>query len=179
MVPALGTVRLAEMPSALSTRLRATVLLFALLALSGLIAAGCGEPSAEEVQADKDAIQAFLAEYLPLMATAYRTGDTSPLEDYAAEKERASIEHRVRELARTGETLAPELQSVAVEDVTVWNSVNAYVTTHEIWHIRTFATGSENVVREQLDQANRVKYQLKRDGDRWRVYFRQLEQTFE
>ena len=148
------------------------------VASAGLLAA-CGDPSPEEVAANEEEIEDFLEEYLPLLAEAYRTGDAAPLDPYAAGKEQAAVERRARELARSGEVLAPELKSVEVEAVTIWNAVNAYVTTHEVWDIRTFATGSENVVREQLDQANRVKYQLKREGGRWRVFYRQLEQTYE
>jgi hypothetical protein len=85
----------------------------------------------------------------------------------------------VQELAKAGEVLAPELESVQVEDVTVWNEVNAYATTVEIWDVRTYALGTERVVREQLAQPNRVKYQLKRTGGRWRVFWREVERTYE
>lgn len=157
-------------------RLLLPVLLLALLA--GAVAA-CGEPTPEEVAADREEIEDFLREYLPKLADAYRTGDASALEPYAAAKEQASVEHRARELAKSGEVLAPVLDSVEVEEVRTWQAVNAYVTTVEQWDIRTYATGTENVVREQLDQVNRVKYQLKREDGRWRVFWREIQQTFE
>lgn len=154
----------------------------ALLAVLGLFAVGlaaCGGPTPEEEAVDREEVATFLREYLPKLAEAYRTGDASALEPYAAAKEQASIEHRARELAKAGEVLAPELDSVEVEDVRTWQAVNAYVTTVEVWDIRTYATGTENVVREQLDQTNRVKYQLKREGGRWRVFWREIQATFE
>ena len=86
---------------------------------------------------------------------------------------------RARALAKGGEVLAPVLDSVQVEDVRTWQSVNAYVTTIEVWDIRTYATGTEHVVREQLDQSNRVKYQLRRENGRWRVFWREIQKTFE
>jgi hypothetical protein len=152
------------------------------LALLGALAlgslAGC-KPSAESQAADREEIHSFLAEYLPKLAEAYRTGDTDPLALYAAAKERAAIEKRVLDLAKTGEVLAPKLQSFQIEDVTVWNVVNAYVTTVEVWDIRTYAAGSDNVLRQALGQRNRVKYQLRRDDGRWRVFWRQLEKTYD
>ncbi len=139
---------------------------------------GCG-PSKQSEAVDRQQIQSFLQEYLPKLAQAYRTGDTEPLAPYAAAKERATIEKRVTDLAKTGEVLAPELESLEIEDVTVWGVANAYVTTLEVWNIRTFAAGSDNVVRQALGQRNRVKYQLRRDNGRWRVFWRQLEKTYE
>lgn len=147
------------------------------LLLAGL--SGCGGPAPEEEAATKAEIQAFLEEYLPKLAEAYRTGDASLLAPYAAEKEQKSIERRARELAKGGEVLAPKLDSVEVEDVRTWQKVNAYVTTVEVWDVRTYATGSERVVREQLDQSNRVKYQLQRHDGRWRVYWREVQKTYE
>jgi hypothetical protein len=155
----------------------ATLLLAALCA--GLAAGACGEPSAEDTAEDREAIQAFLEEYLPKLAEAYRTGEVAALDPFAAAKEQEKVARRVQELAKTGEVLAPVLESVQVEDVTVWNEVNAYATTVEIWDVRTYALGTERVVREQLAQANRVKYQLKRSGGRWRVFWREVERTYE
>lgn len=152
------------------------VLSLALAVLGGM--AGCGS-SKESRAVDRQEIQAFLQDYLPKLAEAYRTGNTEPLAPYAAVKERAAIEKRVADLAKTGEVLAPTLKSVQIEDVTVWSVVNAYVTTLEVWDIRTYAAGSDNVVRQALDQRNRVKYQLRREDGRWRVFWRQLEKTYD
>ncbi|MGD2115191.1 MAG: IMS domain-containing protein [Acidobacteriota bacterium] len=160
---------------------RAAALLPLLLVCGLLIllgAVGCA-PSAEERAADRDEIERFLGEYLPKMAEAYRTGETDPLDPYAAEKEQEAIKKRVRERAKQGMILAPELRSVQVEDVRTWSAVNAYVTTVEVWDLRVLASGSEEVLRQELGQSNRVKYQLKREGDRWRVFWRQLEQSFD
>ncbi|HUF77812.1 MAG TPA: IMS domain-containing protein [Thermoanaerobaculia bacterium] len=157
---------------------RSLVTLLAVLC-AGFAAGGCGGSSPEDEAEDREAIEAFLEEYLPQLAEAYRTGEVENLDPYAAEKEQAKIAQTVRELARSGEVLAPELESVRVEDLTVWNEVNAFVTTVEVWDVRTFAVGTERVVREQLGQANRVKYQLKRSGGRWRVFWREIERTYE
>ena len=157
---------------------RLATLLLAVLA-AGLAAGACGAPSAEDDAEDREAIQAFLEEYLPELAEAYRTGEVAALDPFAAAKEQEKVSRMVQELAKAGEVLAPELESVQVEDVTVWNEVNAYATTVEIWDVRTYALGTERVVREQLAQPNRVKYQLKRTGGRWRVFWREVERTYE
>lgn len=156
---------------------RLALALSAVLAvLAGVAILACA-PSAEEVAADRDEIEDFLEEYLPKMAEAYRTGNTEALAPYAAQKESESIERRVRELAKQGRILAPELESVEVEEVRPWQAVNAYVTTLETWDIRVLASGSEEVLSREV-QENRVKYQMKRDQGRWRVFWRELEQAF-
>lgn len=158
---------------------RPTVVLLALfLGMGALLAGACGR-TPEEVTADREEIAGFLREYLPTMSEAYRTGDAEPLSPYAAQKERESIERRVREMAKQGQIIDPELESLEVESIRIWGAVNAYVTTVEVWDIRVRASGSEQVVGEELDQVNRVTYQLKRENDRWRVFWRQLEQTVE
>lgn len=151
----------------------------ALLLASALLAGACGGQSPEEEAADQEEIQAFLEEYLPRMAEAYRSAEVEPIVPYTTEKERAAILTRVGDLAKTGQILAPELESVEVEDVTVWSAVNAFVTTVEVWDVRVLASGTEAVVREELNQPNRVKYQLKREDGRWRVFGRQLEETYQ
>lgn len=153
-----------------------------LLALSlalALLLAACGGASPEEAAADRDEIQAFLEDYLPRMAEAYRTGEVETLEPYTTQKERVAIANRVREMARQGQILAPELESVEVEDVTVWSAVNAFASTVEVWDVRILDTGTESVIREQVNQPNRVKYQLKREDGQWRVFGRQLEETYD
>ncbi len=161
------------------SRRRVAPVLLLLVCLPGLAVLGSCKPTVEEQAAKRDEIAAFLREYLPKMAEAYRTGDTDSLAPYAAQKERESIRKRVRDLAKQGQVLAPHLDSLQVEDVRIWGRVNAYVTTVEVWDIRVLAAGSDSVVRQELDQSNRVKYQLKQEDGRWRVFWRQLEQTFE
>lgn len=160
-------------------RLRPLAPLLLTALLGGLVLGACGGRSPEREAADRESLQEFFEEYLPRLAEAYRTGEVDVLAPYAAEKERAKISVVVRDLARGGEVLAPELASVRVEELTVWSEVNAYATTVEIWDIRTYALGSENVVREQLGQSNRVRYQLKRERRQWRVLWREIVQTFD
>ena len=65
-------------------------------------------------------------------------------------------------------------KSMSIEDVKVWGYANAYVTTNEVWDIRTVASGTDSMLTEQLDERNRVKYQLKKIDGQWRVLFRML-----
>lgn len=146
---------------------------------AALALGACGPPSTEEVEADREEIHAFLAEYLPRMAEAYETGELEPIEPYTTLKERETIKKRIRDLAKQGSVLAPELVSLEVEEVVTWSVVNAFVTTVEVWNVRVVAAGSDRVVREELGQSNRVKYQLKREEGRWRVFGRELQETFE
>jgi hypothetical protein len=66
-----------------------------------------------------------------------------------------------------------------VESVETWRHVNAFTTTVEVWDLRVYAAGTDVILSETIDQRNRVKYQLQRQGERWLVLFRELDATFE
>lgn len=134
----------------------------------------CGDATQE---ADGDAraeIEALLAEYLPKLGQVYEEGDPTLVEGLAAAREIAAIEKRLRDIRLEGRVLAPTFQSVTIEDLQIWGYANAYVTTQEVWDIRTYATGSQQQLTEQISQRNRVKYQLKRIDGRWMVLFRTI-----
>lgn len=116
----------------------------------------------------------MLAEYLPVLAEAYRDRAPLRLRDWVAEKEIARVHKRIEELAEQGRQLEPVFHTVTVEDVRVWGHANAYVTTVEVWDIRSVALGTGAVVQQIDGQSNRVRYQMKRDKGRWRVLFRTI-----
>ena len=153
------------------------LLLIALL-LASLLAAGCGEPGGDP-QVNRAEIEAVLRDYLPKLGQAYAQRDTSILEGLAVPKEMARISLRTEELAETGRVYEPEFKEVTVEDVSVWNYSNAFVTTLEVWDVRSFTLGTHLQVNESLGQRNRVKYQLKRKEGSWVILYRELDQTFE
>ena len=150
----------------------------AIAVLLAVFAGACGGASSEtDEAADRQQIQTTLEAYLPLLGQAYSTGELSALEPYAAQKEVAGIHKRVQDLAIQGKRLEATFQSVTIEgDVKVWNYSNAYVTTHEVWDLVVYSTGSEQVLAEEYAQPNRVKYQLKRDGDSWRILYREKQE---
>ena len=121
----------------------------------------------------------MLQAYLPKLGQAYASRDTSILEGIAVPKEMARIQLRTEELTATGQVYEPELKKVTVEDISVWNYANAFVTTFEVWDVRSFTLGTHLLVNESLDQRNRVKYQMKRKRDGWVVLYRELDQTFD
>lgn len=116
----------------------------------------------------------MLQEYLPVLAEAYREDDPMRLSEWVADKEIARVSKRIGELAQQGSSLQPTFRSVTVEDVRVWGNGNAFVTTVEVWDLRSVAIGSGMVVQEVNDQVNRVRYQLKKGQGRWRVLFRTI-----
>ena len=125
-----------------------------------------------QVEVDGPAGQAALELYLPRLGQAYATGDLEPLEGLAAQKEIAAIAKRISDLAEQGRVIEPTFRQMTIEEVKVFNYANAYVTTVEVWDLRSLATGSRQQLAEDIGQSNRVKYQLKREGDRWKVLFR-------
>ena len=145
------------------------------LILTFLVCAACG-PSAERQEVNRNEIKADLEVYLPLLGEAYATGNLEPLREWAVEKEMSRVMKRLDDLVAQGRRLVPTFRQITIEDVNVWNYSNAFVTTVEVWDLQILATGTENVLAEELGQSNRVKYQLKRDEDRWRVLFRTIQE---
>ena len=158
--------------------LRSRTLLLVLVLAAWLGAAGCGEPGSDP-QVDRQEIESVLREYLPKLGQAYAQRDSSILEGYAVPKEMARISLRTDELAETGRVYEPEFKEVTVEDISTWNYSNAFVTTLEVWDVRSFTLGTHLLVNESLGQRNRVKYQMKRKEGSWVVLYRELDQTFE
>lgn len=143
--------------------------------LTALICAACGS-SAERQEVNRDEIKADLEVYLPLLGEAYATGNLEPLREWAVEKEISRVMKRLDDLGSQGRRLVPSFRQITVEDVSVWNYSNAFVTTVEVWDLQIRAVGTEEVLAEELGQRNRVKYQLKREQDRWRVLFRTIQE---
>lgn len=146
----------------------------AALTLALLVAAGCG-PSTERQEVNRDEIKADLEVYLPLLGEAYATGNLELLREWAVEKEMSRVMKRLDDLSAQGRRLVPTFRQITIEDVNVWNYSNAFVTTVEVWDLQILAVGTEEVLAEELGQSNRVKYQLKRNEDRWRVLFRTIQ----
>lgn len=145
------------------------------LVLMLLVAAACG-PSAERQELNRDEIKADLEVYLPLLGEAYATGKLEPLRGWAVEKEVARVRKRLDDLASQGRRLVPTFRQITVEDVHIWSYSNAFVTTFEVWDLQILAVGTENLLTEELGQRNRVKYQLEREKDHWRVLFRTIQE---
>ncbi len=139
---------------------------------------GCGAGGGGP-DVDRQEIETVLRDYLPKLGQAYATRDTSILEGYAVPKEMARIQLRTDELKSTGRVYEPEFKEVTVEDISVWNYANAFVTTLEVWDVRSFTLGTHLLVNESLGQRNRVKYQVKRKGDAWVILYRELDQTYD
>lgn len=154
--------------------------LFAVLLLPFALTMGCARSTGEPNEADARAIHAVLEGYMGALAVAYRTGNVEALRPFAVEKEMAMVFKRVSYLMeQEGRVVESTLKRFEIEKSTVWNHSNAFATTMEVWDIRALASGSETVVSEALDQRNRVRYQLKRTDEGWRVLYRQRDEETE
>ncbi len=144
-------------------------------ALVLFVLVSCGSAETRQ-EVERGEIQANLETYLPLLGEAYATGNLVKLQPWAAQKEVARVRKRIEDLGQQGRTLVPTFRQLTIEDFNVWNRANAYVTTVEVWDLKVFATGTDQVLAEEVGQSNRVKYQLKRGEDRWRVLFRTIQE---
>ena len=152
---------------------------FARLAVTVLAAAvfvGCGavRPAPE---VDNAAIEEVVRAYLPAIAEAYTNGNVLPLQELAVPKEIARVKMRRAELEERGQVFEPEFKDLDIEKIAVWKYSNAVVTTVEVWDIRSYSLGSHVLLQEVIDQRSRVKYQLKRKDEGWKIIYRELAET--
>lgn len=143
------------------------------LLAASLAVVGCSEGPDKELEAQVE-VQEFLEEFLPALGRAYAERNAYLVEDFVAQKEIARIGHRLSELSAQGQVYEPTLRSITIEDLNIWSNSNAYVTTLELWDVRRLAAGTDQVLTEVQDQPNRVKYQMKRNTDGWRVLYRTI-----
>lgn len=151
--------------------------LVAILAMVGMVMfLACG-PSAENIARGENEIRAHLQLYLPQLAEAYTTRDARVVSGAAAPREVAAVHKRIEDITDQGRVLKPVFRSMTVEKIDLWNPYNAYVTTLETWDLRVYAIGSETLLSEQLDEHNRVKYQLRRnDEGEWMILYRNIQE---
>lgn len=141
-----------------------------------LLAAACGPSAVEREAADREEIQALLEDYLPELGRAYTEQDADLIAPWVAPKEIARVNQRIEELYGIGSVLEPVFHRVAVEDLQVWNNSNAFVTTVETWDVLRYATGTMELIGEDVDQTQRVRYQMKRENGAWKVLYRTIEE---
>lgn len=153
---------------------------FLLLLVAVSLVVACSGPAGEsKTQVQREEFEIFLADYLPRLGKAYAERDPSLLEGMAVAKELAKIEARTTELSAAGRVYVPELVQLTVEDFTIWNHSNAFVSTFEVWDVRSYTVGTDILLQESLGQRNRVKYQLKRRDEGWVVLYRELGETID
>ena len=160
-----------------SFRARLATVAIAVLA-SGAVA-GCTDVGSPDPEADRQAIDALLRAYLPKLAEAYKTRNPYALDGLAVAKEIAHVEKMTEDLAAKGQIFEPELKDLEIETFSVWKYANAFVTTVEVWDIRSYSIGSHVLLSEARDQRNRVRYQLKRKDAGWMILYRDRIETLE
>jgi len=160
--------RRSPLPSRVRTSLR--TLWIALLACLPL-ATGCGPSAADREQA-REEIRATLMEYLPKMAEAYRTGEVDALSDLTTEKERSILHKHIDQLASQGRSMDTELLELTLEDLNLVTYTSAYATTTELWDVKSYAVGTDQLLGQDPRQPSRVRYQLERQHGRWIILAR-------
>lgn len=139
----------------------------------GLVWSGCGVVE-ERREADRQAIETTLHSYVEKLADAYKSMSAAQMRPEAAEKQVAVVHGRIGELGRQGRHLRPELRSMTIESMETWHGSNAAASTHEVWDLRIYALGSDNLINEELGSVNRVSYQLRKNDGQWQVVDREI-----
>lgn len=150
----------------------------------GLTLAPACRPHDEEAQAQRDAerraeIQQALTEYLPQLGQAYSSGDVELLRPWAVERVMAQVHKRIGDLQEQGLVLQATFHELTVEEMVTWSQDFALVTAMEIWDLRYESLGTGVLVSDRPGVRSRVQYQLRKEGDRWRVFHRDLVQEFD
>jgi len=140
-----------------------------------LLGSACSD-SEQQATADRQQIQSLLEEYLPKLSEAYASGTSWHLRGLAAEKEMAAVEKGLKEVARGGRQIQATFHGLTIEDVTSWGHANAYVTTLETWTVALYTSDGKHELSVE-ERRDRVRYQLKREGDSWLVLYRQRQDT--
>ncbi len=141
--------------------------------LASLLLVGCEATLGLDPEEVRVEVESALNSYLPQLAAAYSKQDPSELKDVAVPKELAHVELRIDELADRGERLVSKLQQFSIDTVKVARTM-AYIATTEIWDIERRALGSDRLLESYPNTQYQVRYQLRLDGGRWFVVFRQL-----
>lgn len=152
------------------------VLAWSVLGALVLLLSGCEGPIGLDVEEVRIEVEAALDAYLPKLALAYDDMDPSHLADVAVPKELAHVQLRVNEMAVRGERIVSAIQQLTLDDVRLARGT-AYVVTTEVWDIELRTVGSDHVLNTYPNTQYRVRYQLKLDGGKWRIVFRQLTET--
>lgn len=144
------------------------------LVLAGLLAATACGPSPEEMEANREDVEALLQEYARQLSQAYAFSDPSALEEVATPREVANVENNIARLAEQGRRIAAHQKEMVIEDLNVFQPGQAFVRTFEVWDIRVTALGAEEVISRDPDQQSRVRYRLKTDDEgEWKVVGRE------
>lgn len=149
------------------------ILALGVLSVAGLLLIGCDSAVGLDPEKVRVEVEAALDAYLPQLAAAYAEQDPSELKDVAVPKELAHVELRVDEMAERGERLVSKIQQFTIDHVQVARTM-AYIATTEIWDIERRALGSDRLLESYPNTRYQVRYQLRLDGGRWLVVFRQL-----
>lgn len=135
---------------------------------------GCGAAAGIDPDTADDEIDAVLRAYYPKLAEAYAEGDPFRLEGYAVQKEIAAVALQIKNNDERGERIHSTLEQFTIESLTV-DRTTVFVNTLEVWDIERRALGSDVVLRAYPGLRYKVRYQIKKENEQWRVFFRVSE----
>lgn len=110
----------------------------------------------------------LVRQYDRALVTAFRTADPSPLKGVASEREVAKVTHLIDVKRETNVTLDSTLVDFQVQGVDRKDK-QVHVRTTERWRYVNRRIGSGEAVGTTTDERYTMRYDLMRDGEKWKV----------
>ena len=110
----------------------------------------------------------LVRQYNRALATAFRTADPSPLKGVASEREVAKVTHLIDVKRETNMTLDSTLVDFGMQGVDRTGK-KVQVRSTERWRYVNRRIGSGEPVSATTDERYMMRYDLLRDGEKWKV----------
>lgn len=125
----------------------------------------------------ESAIRETVTDYLNALAQAYSSLSVEPIENIATAREIADVRKILRQLLSTGDRLDAKLLSVDFEAISVFRSLNATVSTTEVWDVSRYDSGTGVEKGRNPASVQKSVLQLRLIDGKWRVVARRVMET--
>lgn len=127
---------------------------------------------------EKEEIKWVLEHYVQGLSKAYTKQNPALLKPFAAPLEVNQVRQFIKKLRYEGYALKPTLQNLTITYMDIYNGVNAFAKTVEVWQVTLVNAHTGEVVRKAMGQVLHVTYQLKKwDREGWMITSRIPEET--
>jgi hypothetical protein len=126
---------------------------------------------------EREAIETVVVAYLNDLARAYSDVDANQLSEHATRREMVEVNDRIGQLVAIGERVQATLLQVDITDVQVFRSVNATVSTVEVWDVGRFDAYDGREKGRNPGTVQHGLIQLRKVEGEWKVIGRRVQET--